>query len=584
MFEVLPRKTTISFAQPSDREAIYAMRHAVYAEELGQHKPTAEGMISDPLDEFNIYIVARIDGELAGFISVTPPTGGRYSIDKYVARESIAVSFDEGLYELRILTVARRHRSSRLAGVLMYAAFRWAEEQGATHIVAMGRTDVLSIYLKHGLLPLGRQVRSGAVTYELLESSVERGRGFIERHNHYYERLQAEVVWDVDFPYFKPACCFHGGAFFDAIGTGFDSLERRETIVNADVLDAWFPPSPRVLSTLVEHLPWLVSTSPPTHSDGLRAAIARSRGVRKENILPGAGSSDLIYMALRKWLTSSSRVLILDPTYGEYVHILENVIGCTVDRLVLSRSSSYVVDLEELAALTQLDYDLIVLVNPNSPTGQHIPGVCLERVLAGVPKRTRVWVDETYVEYAGPAQSLEAFAARTENVIVCKSMSKVYALSGIRAAYLCASMHQLSELVAITPPWAVSLPAQVAAVRALEDESYYAERYRETHGLREELKDGLRSLGIEEIVPGTANFVLCHLEPEQPTAADVVSESRKYGVFLRDASLMGTELGPRALRIAVKDRATNAIVIGTLERVFDAAALASGAPLMQISA
>ena len=55
----------------------------------------------------------------------------------------------------------------------------------------------------------------------------------------------------------KPAACFHGGAFFEAIGAKFDSLERCREIINADVLDAWFPPSPKVLGALQEHLPWL---------------------------------------------------------------------------------------------------------------------------------------------------------------------------------------------------------------------------------------------------------------------------------------------------------------------------------------
>jgi hypothetical protein len=143
----------------------------------------------------------------------------------------------------------------------------------------MGRTDVLSIYLKHGARPLNHQTKSGAVTFELLEASVQQLRGFAERNHRYYDKLRSKVTWDLDFPFFKPACCFHGGAFFDAIGTSFDSLERRSSIVDADVLDAWFPPSPKVLDTMREHLPWLMSTSPPAHSDGLRMAIARYRGV-----------------------------------------------------------------------------------------------------------------------------------------------------------------------------------------------------------------------------------------------------------------------------------------------------------------
>jgi hypothetical protein len=91
------------------------LRHQVYAEELHQHPTTHDRMLSDSLDAFNAYIVAKIDGQLVGFVSITPPGFGRYSIDKYLARENVDLSFDEGLYEMRILTVARPHRGTRLA-------------------------------------------------------------------------------------------------------------------------------------------------------------------------------------------------------------------------------------------------------------------------------------------------------------------------------------------------------------------------------------------------------------------------------------------------------------------------------------
>jgi histidinol-phosphate/aromatic aminotransferase/cobyric acid decarboxylase-like protein len=193
--------------------------------------------------------------------------------------------------------------------------------------------------------------------------------------------------------------------------------------------------------------------------------------------------------------------------------------------------------------------------------------VDLERVLRGVPAKTRVWIDEAYLEYVGPDQSLEQFAAGSESVLVCKSMSKVYALSGMRAAYLCGPMHQLADLIPWTPPWAVSLVAQVAAVKALEDPAYYAARYAETHELRRKLTEGLHGLGIGEIVPGRANFVMFHLGAEHLAVAELLAECRKAGVFLRDVSSMGANLGGRALRIAVKDRKANQAVLGTLEKV-----------------
>jgi histidinol-phosphate/aromatic aminotransferase/cobyric acid decarboxylase-like protein len=255
--------------------------------------------------------------------------------------------------------------------------------------------------------------------------------------------------------------------------------------------------------------------------------------------------------------------------YGEYQHVLEHVIGCRVDRLPLERRDGYAVDLNELEERMAMGYDMVVLVNPNNPTGRHIPRKQLQRVLANVPRQTRVWVDEAYLEYVGPDESQEQYAAVSENVIVCKTMSKVYALSGCRVGYLCASRRLLDELIPLTPPWAVGLPAQVAAVRALEDPAYYAARYRETHDLRQDLIAGLRELGIREIVPGVANFVLFHLEPEHPTAVDLVKACRERGVFFRDISKMGTRVGTRAVRIAVKDAATNAKVLEKLAAVLE---------------
>jgi histidinol-phosphate/aromatic aminotransferase/cobyric acid decarboxylase-like protein len=378
--------------------------------------------------------------------------------------------------------------------------------------------------------------------------------------------MSKHVEGEMSFPFLDAPCCFHGGAFFQAIGSGFDTLERREVIVNADVLDAWFPPSPGVVSTLEEHLSWLVRTSPPAQCEGLCEAVAAYRGVRRENILPGAGSSDLIYRAFRHWLDRESRVLILDPTYGEYRHVLEKVIGCRVELLKLLRQDGYRVNLDELARQIKQGYDLVVLVNPNNPTGRHIRRSDLESLLNTVPPETRMWIDEAYIDYVGAAESLERFAAERENVIVCKTMSKVYALSGMRVAYLCASPQQLSDLISLTPPWVVGLPAQVAAVRALQDAGYYEEQYERTHLMRGEMHEALQGIGIPEIVPGEANFLMFHLGESQPTGEEAIERAREAGVFVRDAANMGSDLGLRALRIAIKDPVGNERVLRTLRQ------------------
>src|SRR5258708_3359449 len=184
----------------------------------------------------------------------------------------------------------------------MYGALRYVEAHGGSRIVSIGRREVVEMYLRSGLKPVGLTVKAGAVTYDLLEAGTEVVRERMKEFRGLLERMEGRTAWRLDFPFRKPAACFHGGAFFDAVGARFEVLERSKAIINADVLDAWFPPSPKALAALEEYMPWCLRTSPPAGCEGLIEAIAQARGVASQNILPGAGSSDLIFRALRHWL------------------------------------------------------------------------------------------------------------------------------------------------------------------------------------------------------------------------------------------------------------------------------------------
>ena len=105
-----PMKISLELADERDRESIYAIRHQVYARELGQHEPNAESRLTDKLDAVNSYLVAKVAGEIAGFVSITPPNELGYSIDKYFDRADLPLVFDQGLYEVRLLTVTRARR------------------------------------------------------------------------------------------------------------------------------------------------------------------------------------------------------------------------------------------------------------------------------------------------------------------------------------------------------------------------------------------------------------------------------------------------------------------------------------------
>jgi histidinol-phosphate/aromatic aminotransferase/cobyric acid decarboxylase-like protein len=135
-------------------------------------------------------------------------------------------------------------------------------------------------------------------------------------------------------------------------------------------------------------------------------------------------------------------------------------------------------------------------------------------------------------------------------------MSKAYALSGARVAYLCGPPALIDDLRRRRPPWAVGLPAQIAACEALRATDYYRAQWQATHRLREELQFQLEALGWD-VVPGCANFLLCSLPPGGPDAAELVRRARESGLFLREVADMGSTLGRFDVRVAVKDGYTN---------------------------
>jgi len=360
--------------------------------------------------------------------------------------------------------------------------------------------------------------------------------------------------------------CYHGGAFFSAIGSDFACLERSGDIISADVLDAWFEPSPKVIEALRAYLPWALKTSPPTHCDGLIGAISAARGIPIRNICAEAGSSRLIFGAFPLLLSKGAKVLLLNPSYGEYKFFLENVRGCQVIWFSDYENASYGFDIWKLLRMVkEQNIDAVILVNPNNPTGHLVSRAEMEALCASLPDRVTLWVDEAYIDYAGREHSVEDLARRQGNVVVCKSMSKAYALSGARCAYLVADERLTARLRQRTPPWAVSLPAQVAGVFALKDYGYYQRRYEETKQLKAELLRGLERFLPARLLPGHMNSILSECEPSLDVGA-FLEKCRKDRLYLRPVANMGSDWGANAFRVSVKDRRTNRAMLGIMER------------------
>ena len=200
-----PRGLRISIATRSEREQIYRIRHDVYARELGQHSENASGRLTDALDVFNVYIAASIGTQVVGFVSITPPDHDRYSLDKYVDRGEFPFEFDVGVFEVRILTVIEPFRGTPIAAILMYAALRHVDARGGTRIILMGRTELVDVYRRAGMERLGRTVRSGAVSFEVMSATLDVARTRVARYASALRRLEPLLDWRLGVPFDQPA-------------------------------------------------------------------------------------------------------------------------------------------------------------------------------------------------------------------------------------------------------------------------------------------------------------------------------------------------------------------------------------------
>lgn len=520
----------LEIANKETREAIYRARHDVYVHEIQQYPPNPTRSISDPTDAYNTYIVARSGSTLCGFLAVTPP--GR---PKGMEKHGI-VPMDPASFEIRLMTVVRAHRRCGIAAALCYGAARYIGANGGTRVEAMARLELVPVYSRFAFRVVdGKEVKVGKATYVHMHASVDE----------FLDSLPLpRMRWALPFGMFSWAPCHHGGA-------GLERLSISKDDINADVLDAWFPPAPAVIHALREDAD-VVNRTPPSKARELLDALEEHRGVPSNHFVLGAGSSDLIYRAFYTWLTPSSRVLLVVPTYAEYEHVLEEI-GCDVTVVDTSANPRFCLRTEDLPLVP---FDLAIVVHPNSPTGAVYDNVLdiVRRIDA-----QRVWVDETYVDYAGKEKSLENHLAGLPNVVVCKSMSKAYALSGARVGYLCAQPAMLDDVRRRTPPWIVGRMAQRAAVQALRSSNYYWARYQETHELRGELTRGLRVLGWEVVGEGCANFVLCR-PPLSLCAEDVARECAAHRLFVR-------VVDDDHIRIAVRDADTLQRMIHILREV-----------------
>jgi len=297
---------------------------------------------------------------------------------------------------------------------------------------------------------------------------------------------------------------------------------------------------------------------PETTGDSLRQALAERHGLDPAHLLVDAGSTPLIYRVIR--LLAPQAALVVEPAFGEYHRALRQV-GCRIEPLLVRPGTAFDPDLVLRAAQ---DVDLVVLANPGNPSGELIARELLEGLLRRLPNGVQLLLDEAFVDFCPDASLVDA-VVNAGNLWVLRSLTKFYAIPGLRAGWLAGPVEGIRRLEAQSWPWALSTPALAAARAALADEDYARRTLATVPLWRADLAGALERLGLE-VVEGAANYLLARLPARAPDAGCVSRRLEDRAILVRDcASFYG--LDARWLRLAVRTPAAHARLFSALETV-----------------
>ena len=328
--------------------------------------------------------------------------------------------------------------------------------------------------------------------------------------------------------------CLHGGpnqAELTAMGL------TPETVLDFSVCSNPFMPPPgvtKILNTIA------VNRYPDSEATEFRQCLSQKLGVSPDNILVGSGAIELIRLIALTYFGHGDSVLILEPAFGEY-QVACRIVGAEVLRQWAKEEDGFAPRIEEaINFIRQRQPKGVFICNPNNPTGQYLTRQEIE-MISDAGGDGLLILDEAYISFVDESwSSLDLI--RRGNVIVVRSMTKDYALAGLRLGYAIASHEIIDALRRVRPPWNVNIVAQKAGVAALSDADYLEQCNKEIRQAKQFLMDELRQIGFT-LVPSKTNFFLVRV----PSAKAFRSALLRHGILVRDCTSFGL---PEYVRVA----------------------------------
>ena len=276
---------------------------------------------------------------------------------------------------------------------------------------------------------------------------------------------------------------------------------------------------------------------PMQAGEELGKLLEKKEGVTMEWMMPGGGSSPLLHATAMYFAKGGGNIISGDPSYEDIPQWAEKV-GAQWIKVPLT--ADYHLDLPAMEKKVNSRTKLVYICNPNNPTGTAVDTAALKDFCERVSKKTTVFVDEAYIDYLGNPQqhTMLDCVKKGQNVIVARTLSKLYGFAGLRFGYIMAPPDLLKKLEPYsTSFYTISAPAIHAAIAGLNDTEYLQSALQKTERSKQHLYHTLKGEGYSYI-PSKTNFVMF---PLQMSGERFAEEMWKRGVGLRDWKLNGKD-------------------------------------------
>ena len=326
----------------------------------------------------------------------------------------------------------------------------------------------------------------------------------------------------------------------------------------------------------------------------LRQKLSNLNKVNLSDIILGNGATEIIFLFMK--VINPKKILIVSPTFGEYERAVKatEISGDTVslsssngdnknienkkieiEYFELKESDDFKLNIGNLKNELENKYDLLIICNPNNPTGKFLKLAQTEEILKECNKyNTKLFIDEAFIEFLedGMKESIINTEGNKKNLFVTRAFTKFFAIPGLRLGYGMYFDKELEKKISEKKePWSVNNFAEMAGLTVLDDAEYIEKTLKWIAEEKIYMYEKLNKISGMKVYETEVNFITGKIDEKlfsEGVNVKILREKMfEQGILIRDASNFKF-LDERFFRLAIKDRASNERVIEAMKEIF----------------